>query len=156
LVPRTAHRAELEIGRMKLPKRIDTHVTETESWRLLQSVAPKEWIVREVSERDYGIDCYVEIASKDGHITGELISAQLKGVKQLDWKEKKSERSARSPDVKSSTANYWLNLPVPVFLLVADLAAKKVHYVPVKEVIRAKFDQLESQDTITFPLREKR
>jgi len=58
--------------------------------------------------------------------------------------------------VKSSTATYWLNLPIPVFLFVADLGAKKVHYVSVKEVIRREFDKLESQDTITFPLHEER
>jgi hypothetical protein len=140
---------------MRFPKRIATHITETASWRLLQSAAPTEWIVREVSERDYGVDCYIEIASKDGDITGELVSAQLKGVEKLDWKGKKTERTARSPSVKSATATYWLNLPVPVFLLVADLSVSKVHYVGVKQVIRAQFDALGSQDTITFPLQEE-
>jgi hypothetical protein len=91
-------------------------------------VAPTEWIVREVSERDYGIDCYIEVASIDGDITGELISAQLKGGDQLDWKEKIGQWCARRPAVKSSTAKYWLDLPCPVFLLVADLAAEEVYY----------------------------
>jgi Domain of unknown function (DUF4365) len=140
---------------MKLPKRVDTHVTETASWRLLQSVAPDEWIVREVSERDYGIDCYIEIASKDGHITGELVSAQLKGVEDLKWAGEVGKRTARSPSVKTSTANYWLNLPVPVFLLVADLPGKKVHYVSVMEHLRAQFGKLDSQETISFPLHEE-
>lgn len=140
---------------MKLPKRIETHVTETKSWRLLQSVAPAEWVVREVSERDYGIDCYVEVASKDGHITGELVSAQLKGVEQIEWEGKAGDRSARGPSIKTSTANYWLNLPVPVFLLVADLAAKKVHYAAVKNEIRKNYDKLETQDSISFRLHEE-
>jgi Domain of unknown function (DUF4365) len=65
---------------MKLPKRPDTHVTEAESWRLFQAIAPNEWIVREVSERDYGIDAYIELASKDGLVTGDLLSVQLKGA----------------------------------------------------------------------------
>ena len=106
---------------MKLPKRPQTHVTETESWRLLQAIAPKDWIVREVSERDYGIDAYIEFASAGGHITGKLMSVQLKGVKSIKWKTARGIQSARSPQIKSATANYRLLLPVPVFLFVADL-----------------------------------
>jgi Domain of unknown function (DUF4365) len=128
---------------MKLPKRPDTHVTEAESWRLLQAIAPKEWIVREVSERDYGIDAYIELASKDGHITGDLMSVQLKGVREINWKEKDSSRSARSPRIKSSTANYWLRLPVSVFLFVADLSAENIYYVPAQEALRAQFGNLD-------------
>jgi hypothetical protein len=57
---------------MKFPERSDTHIIEAESWRLLQSLAPREWIVREVSERDYGIDAYIELVSKGGQVTGSL------------------------------------------------------------------------------------
>ena len=38
---------------------------ESESWRLLQTLAPHEWIVRELTERDYGIDCYIELVSAE-------------------------------------------------------------------------------------------
>jgi hypothetical protein len=139
---------------MKLPKRPDTHVTEAESWRLLQALAPKEWIVREVSERDYGIDAYIELASKDGHITGDLMSVQLKGIeKGIKWKE--GSRRARSPQIKSSTANYWLRLPVPVFLFIADLAAKDIYYVPAQEALRAQFGNLDKQDSVTFTLQDE-
>jgi hypothetical protein len=51
---------------LDFPKRSTTHVMESESWRLLGQFAPKEWILRDVTERDYGIDCYIEIATKDG------------------------------------------------------------------------------------------
>jgi len=141
---------------MKLPKRPETHVIEAESWRLLQALAPKEWIVREVSERDYGIDAYIELASKDGHITGDLMSVQLKGIEQgIKWKERKGSRSARSPQIKSSTANYWLRLPVPVFLFVADLTAQDIYYVPAQEGLRAQFGNLDKQDGITFSLHDE-
>ena len=33
--------------------RTATHLAETEAWRILQELAPREWIVRDVSERDY-------------------------------------------------------------------------------------------------------
>jgi hypothetical protein len=51
-------------------------VTGAASWRLLQAIAPKECIVGEISERDYGIDAYIELASKDGHITGRFKAAR--------------------------------------------------------------------------------
>ena len=69
---------------MKYPKRPESHVIEADSWRLLQKLAPKNWIVREVSERDYGIDAYIELVSKDGSNTGKLMSVQLKGVRKIN------------------------------------------------------------------------
>lgn len=61
--------------KLKFPKRSKTHLTETESWRVLDSVAPKDWIVREVTERDYGIDAYIELVGKNDEVTGQLMSA---------------------------------------------------------------------------------
>lgn len=105
---------------MKLPSRPATHLTEAASWRLLQSLAPETWIVREVTERDYGIDAYIEMTSADGEITGDLISVQLKGTAALEWKAAKKEISAkpkavrvlddgdhtaRSPSIATSTAS---------------------------------------------------
>lgn len=141
---------------MKYPKRPDKHVTEAESWRLLQSLAPKEWIVREVSERDYGIDAYIELVTKAGEVTGNLMSVQLKGTKEVEWKPSDSDFCvARSPSVKTSTAAYWLGLPMPVFLFVADLHAGDIYYVAVKEAIRAQFDNLDKQESISFRLADK-
>jgi hypothetical protein len=97
---------------------------ESGSWRLLQTLAPHEWIVREVTERDYGIDCYIELVSANGYITGDLMSAQLKATEKIEWKASEAGgQMAASPSVKTSTANYWLRMPVPVFLFVADVSA---------------------------------
>jgi hypothetical protein len=143
-------------GAMKFPERTSAHVTETESWRLLQALALKEWVVREVSERDYGIDAYIELIPKAGQITGQLMSVQLKGEQAIDWRPSEGGlRVASSPSVKTTTAAYWLGLPVPVFLFVADLTAENIHFVAVQEGIRAQFDKLDSQKTISFALRDK-
>ena len=141
---------------MKLPTRPETHIIETDSMRLLQQLAPREWIVREVTERDYGIDCYIEITSKSGELTGDLISVQLKGVKKVDWKSNADNvNECYSPYVKVSTANYWLSLPVPVFMFVADLKLKNIHFVPVKEHLRSNFSKLETQNVLVQPKLEK-
>jgi hypothetical protein len=139
---------------MRFPQRTDTHITETLSWRLLQELAPREWIVREVSERDYGIDAYVEIASKTGDVTGNLVSIQLKGVDAIEWKPSTTPdaKTATSPQIKTSTALYWLNVPVPVFLFVADLAERNVYFATVEPFIRSHFDNIKEHETMTFKL----
>ena len=140
---------------MKLPKRPDTHVIEAESWRILQALAPKEWILREITERDYGIDCYIEMCSTDGEITGDLISIQLKGVNKIPWKESSSIATARSPSINTTTANYWLQLPVPVFLFVADLTKKDIYFVSVEQEIRTQYEKFLKQKSISFKLLDK-
>ena len=120
---------------------------------MLQESAPDEWIVREVSERDYGIDAYIEVTTPaGGMLTGSLISIQVKGVtSKLDWKKTESGvKTARRPSIKTTTASYWLYLPVPVFLFVAELSSCKIHYVSVKESIRSQFENLSKQDSLTF------
>ncbi len=141
---------------MKLPKRPKTHVIETESGRLLQSLVPEEWIVRDPPERDYGIDLYIEQVSKDGYLTGQLMAVQLKGQQNIEWKRSDGgQRVARSPSVKTTTASYWLALPVPVFLFVADLSAKNVYFVAVQEDLRTRFDKLNGPNSISFKLSDR-
>jgi Domain of unknown function (DUF4365) len=141
---------------MRFPKRSDTHKIEAASWRLLQELAPEQWIIREVSERDYGIDAYIELTTSEGEVTGKLVSVQLKGIEKLVWRDATGTvREARSPQISVSTARYWFNLPVPVFLFVADLSARKIHYVSVEEDIRRQYAKLSKQDSISFRLLEE-
>jgi hypothetical protein len=138
---------------MRRPKRPVAHLTQTKSWRVLESVAPDEWILREVSERDYGIDAYIELVSTDNEVTGYLVSVQLKGAEKMDWRQAPGRGLiARSPSVKTSTAVYWMNIQVPVFLFVADLSASEVYFVSVQEHIRSQVDKLATQDSITFEI----
>src|SRR5688572_4046810 len=104
---------------MKFPKRTPQHIAETASWKILKQRAPEEWVLREVNERDYGIDAYVEIAMPNGDMTGQLCSLQLKGTEKISWK-KLGDKCQASFRVKSSTVNYWMHLPVPVFLILTD------------------------------------
>ena len=141
---------------MKLPKRPDTHISESESWVLLQRLAPPKWIVREVSERDYGVDCYIEIVTDDDEVTGDMMSVQLKATSKIDWKPFASGgKVARSPSIKSSTANYWLNSPVPTFLFLADLGKEDIYFIGVEDKIRRQFEKLEEQDSISLQLSDQ-
>lgn len=120
------------------PKRAEQHIAESSSRTLLSNHLPREWVTREVTERDYGVDLYVEIVGKDKVLAGNLTALQLKAVKQA-----KIRRGVlRVSGVKRATLNYWLSLPVPVFLVVACMASRQVYWANVREQDRrGRFDQ---------------
>ena len=106
---------------MEYPKRIDTHISESISFDALSSVLPDEWIIRELTERDYGVDLYIELVGKDGKVTGDLVALQVKSTKSIQFNNKGLFTYG---GIKKSTINYWLGLPVPVFLIVVNLNNK--------------------------------
>ena len=57
-------------------------MTETVSWKLFDSAVPPAWIVREVTERDYGVDSYLEICETE-YVTGDLCSVQRDSLDEL-------------------------------------------------------------------------
>lgn len=139
---------------MKYPKRPSTHIKETESWKILQNSVPSEWIVREVSERDYGVDCYIEMVGNDGSVTGDLLSVQLKGTELLDWKhnDRQNRHEARFSGIKIETINYWMNLAVPVFLCVAETSTNKLFFAPIKHQVRNQYKKYINQQSLSFLL----
>ena len=64
------------------PKRSEQHITETESINILRNTLPHGWMVRELSEEDYGIDGIIEICD-EGEVQGKVFAIQLKGHKYL-------------------------------------------------------------------------
>lgn len=114
---------------MEYPKRIDSHISESISFNILSSALPKEWIVRELTERDYGIDLYVELVGKDRKVTGDLVALQVKSIDSVQFNDKGLFTYS---GIKMSTINYWLGLPVPVFLVVVDLSNQHVYWSSVE------------------------
>lgn len=138
---------------MQFPKRVDSHISETESWRLLHELAPQGWIIREASERDYGVDAYIEITSDTGQVTGNIIAAQLKSVSGgLSWSSSEPDAVTSSPSINISTINYWLNLPMPVVLFYADLQERIIYFEVIKNQIRQKYEKVHSQQTMSFTM----
>ena len=114
---------------MEFPKRIDTHISESISFNVVSSVLPKKWIVREVTERDYGVDLYVELVNNDGSVTGDMVALQIKSTQTIKFN---SRNLSTFSGVKKSTVNYWLGLPVPVFLIVVELKTGNVYWSSVE------------------------
>jgi hypothetical protein len=126
---------------MEFPKRSIEHVMQSASWKIFQQATPPQWIIREVTERDYGIDSYMEIVFPDGRVTGELCSIQLKGTSKIDWREDpiSKEKKYRLSGIKRSIINYWMNLPVPVFIILSDFESNSAYFAPVKDQIRENY-----------------
>jgi len=93
----------------------------------------------------------------DGSVRGDLISIQLKGTKNLDWKqnEKQKRQESKFSGVKIETINYWMNLAVPVFLCVAETSTKKLYFAPIKNQVRNQYKKYKSQKSLSFTLSTK-
>ena len=118
---------------MDYPQRINTHIFEKESLDVLSSTLPKEWIIREITERDYGIDLYVEIVRQNGQVRGDLIALQVKSSKNITFNRRNI--SSRS-DIKRTTLNYWNGIPMPVFVVLVDLKNSIPYWCNIKGEIR--------------------
>lgn len=138
---------------MKLPNRIEQHITETASYKIFSNVIPNNWIIREVTERDYGIDCYVEIVNDENQVTGELISIQLKGIKDgIKWTKKDYYTFS---SIKISTTNYWNIFPTPVFICLVDIKNNEVFYCPVKSEIRKNYLEYKKEIRMSYKILKK-
>jgi len=125
--------------RKEFPKRHKTHIKESSSWRLLFQKIPREWIICDVTERDYGIDAYIELVTEEGNVTGDLCLVQLKSSDSVKWRNKNNDYITRFSGIKKSTVNYLNNFPVPVFLFLADLKNNSVYFANIKKQIRKQY-----------------
>jgi hypothetical protein len=137
---------------MEFPQRVAQHITETASFKIFSNCIPDNWIIREVSERDYGIDCYIELVNVNNQVTGELISIQLKGMQNIPWT--KGDYYTFS-GVNTSTSNYWYKFPTPVFLCVVDTEKREVFYTAVKTAIRKNFFAYIKQEGFSYKVEKK-
>jgi hypothetical protein len=140
---------------MRYPRRVPAHIKADKSFRLLKDQTPETWIVRDVSQDDYGIDCYIELVPDSGDMTGHLVSVQLKSSDAIRWRA--SAGSANSlvstfSGIRTTTTNYWMGMQIPVFLCVADLAENSVYWVNAKSQIRSNYTKATSQESISFLL----
>jgi len=119
---------------MEYPIRDITHIIERQAIEILTRQLPKEWIVREMTERDYGIDLYIEIINEDKKVTGDLIAIQVKGKEKIEFS---SDDTFTFYTIKNSTLNYWFNLPVPVFFVVVCIETQQSYWCNVRDTNRA-------------------
>jgi hypothetical protein len=64
----------------RLPQRSTTHQTDTLAVRKIFTALSENWVIRDLSERDYGIDLMLEYFN-DNNPTGQVVYFQCKGTK---------------------------------------------------------------------------
>lgn len=92
-----------------MPKRPKQHQLEDVSRAKFQLCLPEQWVLRD-KDKDYGIDCEVELFNKDENSTGILFYVQLKAT----GSKKKSE--IFNVDFRIETLEYFMQLDIPVLL----------------------------------------
>lgn len=92
-----------------MPKRPKQHQLEDLSRAKFQLCLPEEWVLRD-KEKDYGIDCEVELFDRDEISTALLFYVQLKATSS----KKRSE--IFNVDFKVETLEYFKQLEIPVLL----------------------------------------
>lgn len=114
------------------PIRADTHISESKSLALLRQSLPSHWVIREVGERDYGLDVYVEIVGADKRLRGDLVAIQLKSQTEVKFSKPSPRKYTTLHTVKRTTLNYWLGMPIPVFLCLVCLSTERCYWVNIK------------------------
>lgn len=132
----------------ELPKRVDNHIKETAGYKVLENAIPSEWMIRDVTERDYGIDCYVEIVDSDNRLNGEIAFVQMKTTAKIDWRIR--DKGFRFSKVEKSTTNYLNGFKIPTYLFFVDLSTKELFFLSVKEYILEHYDEYRKPGTLAY------
>ena len=114
-------------------------------------------MIRHVTERDYGVDCIVEIAlarDKDFIVSGQMFAIQAKSTKRIAWRGEAGQRRTRVSGLKVSTVNYWMKLPMPVFLCLHEGESDRVFFVDIKRFVRRKYPLLTGRKTVPCVINE--
>jgi hypothetical protein len=84
------------------------------------------------SERDYGVDCYIELVDAEKRLTGEIAFVQLKSTEKIGWNGNKCFKFYK---VEKSTTNYLNSFKIPTFIFLVDISMKEMFFLSVKECI---------------------
>lgn len=136
---------------MKLPKRVDQHISETACFKLFSSKIPDSWIIRDITERDYGIDCYLELVNDKSELSGELALIQLKSKQSIPWT-KGYYYTLTGVDI--ATSNYWYKFAVPVFIFLADIDSQELYFLSVDYYIKRNFAEFIKQETFNYKIKK--
>jgi len=120
------------------PRRADNHIRETASYKILASKIPSEWMIRGVSERDYGIDCYIELVDGQNMLKGEIAFVQMKSTDNINWRR---DGGFKFYNIERTTTNYLKSFEIPTYLFLGDLTTNELFFVSIKEYITEHYDE---------------
>lgn len=104
-----------------MPNRPNQHQIEDISRAKFKLALPREWLLRD-KDKDYGVDCEVEIFDNNNKTTGLVFLVQLKATESVE------ENIIMNVDMEIDTLLYYKQLSLPV-LLVRYSTLKDAFYV---------------------------
>ena len=124
------------------------HIIDTRSIKKVLNAFPDHWVVRELSERDYGIDLLIEIfdqvgVDKNNHeayeSTGNLLNIQVKGTA---TELKQSTQNTIDFRLHRKNLSYFEKFAIPFILLRVDISSEdgKIYFVWLQKYIKKKLD----------------
>ena len=125
-----------------------THVIDTKAIKHVLNSIPDYWVVRELTERDYGIDLMVEIFSESGkdkngspryRATGRICYLQVKGTEKPEEENRKNVKFS----LKKETLLYVEKFSTPFFLVrvyTNDKGRKAIYYCWLQRYILNELD----------------
>lgn len=93
-----------------MPKRPNQHQIEDISRAKFKLAMPRAWVVRDI-DKDYGVDCEVEIFDSENKTTGLIFLVQLKAT------ESTKEGLIKNVDIEIDRLLYYKQLDLPVLLV---------------------------------------
>lgn len=105
-------------------------------------------MIRDVTERDYGIDCYIELVDDCKRLTGEIAFLQMKTITQIEWHD--TNNRFRYYNVKKSTTNYLANFKIPTYVFWVDLTTREMFFISVKEYICEHFEHYINAENFAY------
>lgn len=120
------------------PERNINHIKETASFKIFSSQIPNHWIIRELSERDYGIDALIELVDSANKVTGELVSIQLKSTHSVDFE---AALKYRLYSIGKKTTNYWLYSSLVTFVFLVDESKGLIFMKSVDDHVRMNYQR---------------
>ena len=139
------------MSKIKLPQRILQHEIDSEACKIVSSKFNRNWEIRDITGRDFGIDKIVE-RFENGYATSEILLLQIKGT------EKEIDTNNPRFSLETKELQYAEMFTTPLILVYVSVTNhQQCYYVWLQEYIRVRlqFDnptwRKQDTNTIYFP-----
>ncbi|HCG9621000.1 TPA: DUF4365 domain-containing protein [Vibrio parahaemolyticus] len=136
----------VDMYRNRLPNRSNAHVSESFSYNVFMSIIGSDWIVRELTERDYGIDLIIERVEGNESVTGKLAAIQLKSIQEIKFNQNYEFRYYK---IKPTSTDYWMNSNLPVFVFLVN-SDGTVYFKNVGDYVRKNYKRYVEGDNFYY------
>lgn len=134
----------------RLPNRNSNHVRETLSYKVFTNSIPSHWIIRDLTERDYGSDVLIEYVTDSGSVTGRLALIQLKFVTEIKFTKKGEFKYYH---IKPTTTDYWLSSNIPAYVFFVN-ESEEMYFISVLDYVMKNYERYSKEDNFYYSLTE--